>query len=189
MSSQRGRQIGTDQSRPSTANLPASRDRSSVQPYQPVDVVALEAFAAELGNTARETQDAGLARYNQVKRRDSFLFMASAISAVLVPILIALGLILIVVLNNRVGGAITSSAGLIGGAGTAGLFSLRKQNAKELRDLKEEIDTDARLYQAVRLAGMIRDPSQQAAALGTLASDVMRQNVNRRIEIEEERGS
>lgn len=187
MSQRRDRHLEASQIGPSTANLPASRDQSSVQPFDPVDKAALDIFISELNRTAEESTQYAATRRHELSRRESLLFKAAAISAFLVPILIAVGLILIIVANIRVGGAITSSAGIISGAGSTGLFRLRSQTVKELGRVTEELNENERLAKAVRLASMIRDPSQQAALIATLASDVVRQSPTSRIEIEEER--
>lgn len=160
-----------------------------VPPSNSVDAIALAAFAAELHDTALESKKADSARYRQLQKRESFLFAASATAAILVPILIIVGLILIFALNSHVGGALTSSAGALSAAGSVGLFTLRRQTAKEIRPLEEKTIEDERLYKAVQVAAMIRDPGQQTTVLTNLASDIMRLETGKHIEIDEERSA
>ena len=169
--------------------LPAGSSTTPVRPPSSIDDAALSAFADSLHSIVSKNSTADDKRLEKLRKRESFLFAASTLAAVLVPVLIVLGLILAFTINNHVAGALASSAGALSGAGSAGLFTLRRQTAKEIRPLEEKSDLDERLYRALQVARIIRDPGQQASALAALAGDIMRQDANRRIEIEEERAS
>jgi hypothetical protein len=167
--------------------VPAQPAAVPAQPPASVDDVALRSFANDLGDIVSKNRADDEKRLVKLRKRESILFGTSIVTAILVPVLIVFGLILLFTLNSHVAGGLTTAAGALSGAGSAGLFTLRRQTVKEIRPIDEKSDLDEHLYRALQIAGMISDPQERARTLAGLASDIMRQNANRRIEIEEER--
>lgn len=155
-------------------------DRSSLEPFgetvlpmQPVDQIAARIFLADLESQSRHRRIRRADAAQDLASQERWLFWAMLGTAILAPLMVVAGFVLLVTTSLLAVGTLSAVLGLLPGAGSIGLRRMQRAVSRERKALDSAARDDDRFANAVGVIALIPNDQIRARELAKLSTAMM----------------